>query len=375
MSAIARNGAPEYTKLDYEAVEKVLLEGSVSHGSSVLELENKFAEMTNHAHGIAFNSWTSAAYSFLRLLRERDSREEIVIPSFTFAATGNVVVESGFRPRFADIESHNFALSARTVEPQLSDQTAAIMVVHFAGLYDEMNTIELRQLADQRGIPLLEDCAESFGARGLPGGLSGSIGASFFSLYATKGISCGEGGICCTSDDEFADRLRLFRAHGVARQSNLVWRRNTLVHGQNFRLANLNAALGCSQFDQFLTFKERRKVVATTYSQILDQTDQIALPEPCFGDPSWQMFPVLVPASRRDGIVIELNEMGVGASVHFDPPLHLQTAFRRFLFDEHSLPLTEKIASQVVTLPMHSLLTANDAEAIASHLRRILERT
>ena len=368
--AIARNGGPQFTNEDLVAVKKVLESGDVSHGAEVGELEDAFCELTGHSYSLAFNSWTSAAYSYLLYQYNQVGPGEVIVPSFTFAATGNVVLNSGFTPVFADIGPLSFALSPGSIRDRIGPKTRGIIVVHYAGIYDHENTVALRRLAESEGLFFLEDCAESLGATSGDSQQSGSVGDSCFSFYATKGISAGEGGVLSLEDEAAYTWLSRYRAHGVQKDSALFWRRDAIFPGQNFRLANLNAALSLSQLRQLESFTSKRRALASLYRKLLRDVGSVTVPEVPLEGTSWQMFPVLVAPEIRDQIVISLAKSGIGASVHFDPPLHLQTAFASVT--QHLLPLTESTSKSVITLPMHTLLQRRDVEAIVSAIREIL---
>lgn len=367
---IAKNGGPQYTNEDLVAVKKVLDSGNVSHGAEVGELEDAFCGLTGHRYSLAFNSWTSAAYAYLLYQYNQVGSGEVIVPSFTFAATGNVVLNSGFTPIFAEICPLSFALSPETVRDRIGPETRGIIVVHYAGIYDHENTVALKNLSESEGLFFLEDCAESLGATNGDSQQSGSVGDSCFSFYATKAISAGEGGVLSLEDEAAHTWLSRYRAHGVQKDSALFWRRDAIFPGQNFRLANLNAALSLSQLRQLESFTSKRRALASLYRTLLRDVDSVTVPEVPLEGTSWQMFPVLVPPDIRDQIVISLVKSGIGASVHFDPPLHLQTAFASVT--QHLLPLTESTSKSVITLPMHTLLQRRDVEAIVSAIREIL---
>lgn len=370
-NAIARNGGPQFTNEDLVAVERVLDSGDVSHGVEVGALEDAFCELTGHGYSLAFNSWTSAAYAYLLYQYSQVGSGEVIIPSFTFAATGNVVLNAGFTPIFADIGPVSLALSPETVRDRIGPETRGIIVVHYAGIYDHENTVALKDLAESEGLFFLEDCAESLGATSGHSQQSGSVGDSCFSFYATKGISAGEGGMLSLEDEAAYAWLSRYRAHGVRRDSTLFWRRDAVIPGQNFRLANLNAALSLSQLRQLESFINKRRALASKYRTLLQNVDSLRVPKVPLEGTSWQMFPVFVPPEIRDQIVISLVKAGIGASVHFDPPLHLQTAFAQA--NPKELPFTESASKSVITLPMHTLLEQSDVEAIVSSLLEILD--
>ena len=360
------HGRPSISEQEIEMVSEVLRSGDVSSGSYIGELEQEFAELHGADFGVSFNSWTSAAYLLLTYLAESSNRTDVIIPSFTFAATANVVLNAGLRPIFVDIDPTTFAIDPTLLAELVGKKTLAVMPVHYAG-FSTPDLSTIAEICEKHGAFLLEDCAESLGARDAQGRLSGSTGIGVFSMFATKNITSGEGGMVTTSDLELAKELGLRRGHGVQHGGPHPWNRNAVVAGHNFRLSNLNAALGMGQFRRLEELLERRSHVADWYQSGLLDARGVELPEIGFtGRPSWQMFPVLVGAERRNDLVVSLRKRGVPASVHFDPPVHLQTAYVKY---SSPLPVTEDVSQRVITLPMHAGLSRDDVETVIDGVR------
>ena len=308
-------------------------------------------------------------------VREKFGPGEVIVPSFTFVASANTIVAAGLQPRFAEVDWTTYEVTVDTIEPLVNERTRAIMVVHFAGRPCAMP--EIMEFARSRGLLVIEDSAECLGAT-VGGRQAGSFGIGSFSFYGTKNITTGEGGMVTTDDADLADWLRLRLAHGVSKGSYSRdgaaqgWFRNAIVAGHNFRLSNFQAAMGLVQLEKLDGMNARRHAVATAYDRALQELDDVERPEllPA-GQHSFQMYTIKVPASRRDAILMGLQRAGVGASAHFDPPVHWQTAYAS---SSVSLPVTERLARSTITLPISSLQTPEQTAFVVDALRQEMSR-
>lgn len=366
---------PEVGEDEIAAIREVFSEGSLSHGPKVGAFETAFANLIGVQHGIAMNSWTSASFLVCSYVRERFGPGEVIIPSYTFVASANTVVSGGLTPVFAEVDWTTHEVTAATLEPLINERTRAIMVVHFAGR--PCNMPEIMALAEARNLFVIEDSAECLGAT-IAGRQAGSFATGIYSFYATKNITTGEGGMVTTDDGELAEWLRIRMAHGIKKGSyrrdgvSQGWYRNAVAAGQNFRLSNFQAAMGLVQLSKLDAMNARRYAVARAYDARLASMPAVERPEllpP--GEHSFQMYAIKVPMDLRDRVLIGLQKAGVGASVHFDPPVHWQTAYSR---PPRSLPVTERLARSVITLPMSSVQTLEQTDHVVSTLRDQMSR-
>lgn len=366
---------PEVGEEELNAIREVFREGSLSHGPKVAAFEGAFAELIGTRHAIAMNSWTSAAFLVCSYIRERYGVGEVILPSYTFVASANTIVSAGLTPVFADVEWATHEVTAATLAPHVSPRTRAIMPVHFAGRPCLMP--EIMELARTRGIRVIEDSAECLGAA-VGGRQAGSFDIGIYSFYATKNITTGEGGMVATDDDDLAAWLRVRMAHGIKKGSysrdgvSQGWHRNAVAPGHNFRLSNFQAAMGLVQLSKLERMNRRRYDVAARYDRGLADVPNVERPELLApGAHSFQMYAIKVPESRRDRILLALQADGIGASVHFDPPVHWQTAYR----DRGvSLPVTERLARATITLPISSVQPPDQTDRVIDALRREMAR-
>ena len=362
---------PDVGEEEIRAIREVFAAGNLSHGPCLASFEQAFARLVGTKHAVAANSWTSASFLVCCYLRERCGGGEVLMPSFTFVASANTVATAGLTPRFADVDERTQEVTAETLAPHINPRTVAIMPVHYAGRPCDMPSI--MKLAQSHGLAVIEDSAECLGAM-VGGRQAGSFDIGIFSFYATKNITTGEGGMVTTDRDDLADWLRLRIAHGVQKGSyqrdgvTRSWYRNAVVPGHNFRLSNFQAAMGLVQLSKLQSMNQRRHVVATRYDSGLRKKTELERPDLLPPEEhSYQMYPIRISPERRDRLVLSLQEAGTGASVHFDPPVHWQVAY----FQKHvSLPVTERLARSVITLPISPVQTAAQTDKVLEAIHR-----
>ncbi len=345
-------------------VLRVLRSGSLSHGVEIEKFEQDFAKYVGVEYAISFSSWTSAAVSVLIKLRESEidkggKRFEVIVPSFSFVASANVIVNAGLTPVFVDVSNDDYMVNFKLIESAITAHTLAIMPVHFAGNPAPLKKIH--EYCQKHGIYLLEDCAEILGIR-IDGKHVGSFDIGIFSFYGTKNMTTAEGGMVTTNRAEIANWLKIYRAHGINKSKRAGmqnWNRDASIWGQNYRLSNLQAALGRSQLKRVDSMNKKRSEIAKIYNGFFRYMPGVKTN--LNDNSSFQMYYIEVKTHLRDLIVQQLNRKGVMASVHFDPPIHLQSVYSEF-----SIPLlnTERISKSVITLPMSSKLTKREAKKV-----------
>jgi perosamine synthetase len=329
------------------AVDRVLASGGMAQGPEVAAFEAEFSEHVAGHHCVAVNSGTSALHLGM-LAAGIGPGDEVVVPSFSFAATANAVALTGATPVFADIESASFCLDPSAVRAALSPRTAGVMPVHLYGHPAEMD--ELRQITEQHGLLLVEDAAQahaaSFGGR--PVGSFGTIAA--FSFYPTKNMTSGEGGMVVTPDDEVARKVRLLRNQGMER------RYENEVVGFNTRMTDIHAAIGRVQLRKLPGWTADRQRNA----KALDQGLQ-GVRTPTVADGAVHVYhQYTVRSDDRDALQTKLTERGVGSGVYYPTPIHRLPSFALTL----DLPETERAAAEVLSLPVHPALTTQDLDTI-----------
>jgi len=344
-------------------VLSVLASGHLTSGPWGEKLEAALAQETGCKYAVAVNSCTSALILALKAL---DITGEVIIPSFTFAATANAVVLAGATPVFADILPDTYNIDPAHILSLITPNTEAIIPVHFAGQSCDMSRIQ--QIATGHNLTIIEDCAEALGAS-YNNSPVGSFGTGCFSFFPTKAITTGEGGAITTNDPALASRLRLLRAHGVVKDN---WRRSTIEPGYNFRLSDILASIGLSQLSRLDAMNAARKRAARYYNISLPDYLGLPTPSPCCNH-VYQMYPLtLLPQQGfRDKFVDSLRLLSIEASVHFDPPVHLHPYYQSH-YPSPPLPVTEEVSRTIVTLPIFPSITQDQLNTVVNSVHRVV---
>ena len=348
-----------------QAIESVIASQGFVLGPRVESFERAMAQYVGVPHAIGVASGTDALLLSLRAL-ELPAGSEVVMPAFTFFATAGAAWNAGLRPVFADVDAATFNVTAETLEAALTPGTRAIVVVHLYGQMTPMR--EILALAERRGIPVIEDVAQAFGARQQwQGGWAqaGALGAmGDYSFFPTKILGgYGDGGLVTTTDATLADRVRKLRVHG----GHAMYHHE--VVGTNSRLDALQAAVLEVKLRSVDAWIEGRRRVAAAYDAALRGVDGLVTPTVAAGNE--HVFNVYtVRAQRRDELRAALTASGIGSNVYYPLPLHLQPCFAELGGKPGDLPVTERLAGEALSLPMYAELT--DAQ-IAEVVERVRE--
>jgi dTDP-4-amino-4,6-dideoxygalactose transaminase len=352
------------------AVVEVLRSGWVSEGPAVSSFEQAFADLVGTRHAVALNSCTSALFLALRASKVRG---EVLVPSFTWAATANAIVSAGATPVWVDIEGESFGMDPDDARAKLSPRTEAIVCVHFAG--HPCGVAELALLAEKHSLLLIEDAAQTLGGRA-GGQTAGSFGVGCFSFFATKAITTGDGGMITTDDAELATAVRRSSRHGVDRGRD-PWHREAVTEGFNMRMPSVLAALGHAQLQRLDDLNYRRRKAARVLTRYLHPyAESISPPvEKCGFHHVYQMYVGTVARDLpRDEVVLGLRKRGIEASVHFSPPVHRHAWYRpRRLRGAESLPVTDEASRRIVTLPLHPGISDRELQAVRAAMGNVLK--
>lgn len=353
-----------------QAVLDVLRSGWLTHGPKTEEFEQVFAKYVGVNHAVAMNSCTSAL--FMALIGN-DIKGEVLVPSFTFAASANAIVTAGATPVFVDINVHDGNLNHDLLESYVTTRTEAIMPVHFAGQCCNMEIISA--FAQKHSLAIIEDSAECVGGT-FTGQSSGSWGTGCYSFFPTKNITTGEGGMFTTNDASLAARVRTLIAHGMEKSTlqrstqQADWYRAAILPGYNFRLSNLLATIGVEQMKKVDHMNADRRRHSLQLIEDLSGLEKIALPRE---NPEchhvYQMFTLRLLEGDRAKFVRHLREKGVGASVHFYPPVHLHPAYAAH--NNLDLTGTRILSESIITLPMFPHMTDEQRNHVARSVQEI----
>ncbi len=345
----------DYGEAEEQAVLQVLRRRWLTMGALTQEFEDEFARLVGAKHALAVSNATVALHLACLALGIGPG-DEVIAPSLTFVATTNSVLYTGAEVRFAEIVGpQDFNISPESIERQITPRTKAITVVHYGGYPCQMKAI--LEIAARRGLAVIEDAAHAPGAYldGRHLGTWGDVGC--FSFFSNKNLSTGEGGMVVTNRDDIAEMVRVLRSHGM---TSLTWDRHrghastydVTALGYNYRIDEIRAALGLAQLHKLADNNARRGEITRRYWASLAETG-IGLPfQASDGDPSYHIFPILLPDSAdRQVFMDHLKSLKIQTSIHY-PPIHLFSYYRQ-RYPGLTLPITETIASREVTLPLY----------------------
>jgi perosamine synthetase len=331
-------------------------------GESVLKFEEEFAKYCGVRYGVSTGSGTAALQIALQSM-QIDARDEVLTTPFTFFATSNAVIHAGSQPRFADVEDNGFNLDPSKAEAKLTSKTRAIIPVHLYGQPSRMD--EFHDLGEDKGISIIEDACQAHGAE-YDGKRVGSLGdVACFSFYTSKNMTvCGDGGMIVTNIKEVADAARSFRDCGRASKYTMS------RIGFTSRLNTVNAAIGRVQLRRLDGWNKTRREVAELYREALKDTPGIELPPPESSKemPVYHLF--VVKSRRRDKLATHLENNGVEAAIHYPIPIHLQEPYKAMYgYSEGTYPVSERLAQQVLSLPLHPMITEEEVETVSQLVR------
>lgn len=370
---------PDIGDAEIDAVVTALKSGWLSSGPQVIEFERRFADFLGAAEAVSVNSATAGLHLALEALGIGPG-DEVLVPTWTFTATAEVVRYLGADPVLCDVDERSLNLDLADAESRITDRTKAVMPVHFAG--QPVSPSSLRDFSRHHGLHVVEDAAHALPASAegeLVG--SGQSAAAVFSFYATKTMTTGEGGMVVTRDPEIARRIRLMRLHGISRdafdryRSDVpAWHYEVVAPGYKYNLTDPAAALGIVQLGRVRAMADRRAEIARAYDEGLATLD-LEIPDGS-RDPaahSWHLYVVrMAPGRDRDSFIRALSGEGVGASVHFIP-LHLQPYWRdRYGLDRNDLPRASLAYERVVSLPIYSTMDDGDVERVIVAVAKVL---
>jgi len=355
---------------EVNAVAEVLKNGPLTNalgkGPKVTAFEKEFAEFANVSYSIAVNTGTSALHLAIVSAGVKPG-DEVILPSFTFVATAEAVVMAGGKPVFVDIDPRSFNINPNKIEEKITPNTKVIMPVDLFGLPADLTPI--RKIAIDHDIAIVEDAAQAHGAKysGKPVGMLAN--ATCWSFYASKNMTTGEGGIITTNNDEIAKSLRMLRSHGEKSKYS------SLTMGYNYRMSEMQAALGLVQLGKLPSFVAKRTANAKKLTQLLSKEKRLELPYNSeVMTSSWNLYTVKLKDStekERDKLVKTLRTKEIGAAVYYINPIHLMPFYREN-FGLYALPETEEAAKKVFSLPVHPGLQDSQVEYIAQTLIKSL---
>jgi dTDP-4-amino-4,6-dideoxygalactose transaminase len=361
-------------------VLETLDSGWITTGANALELGRGVAELAGARHGVALNSATAALHLGLVATGVRRG-DEVITPTYTFAACVNVIEHVGATPVLVDVEPDTLCIDPKAVAAAVTNRTRALMPVDYGGHPCDFDAIEA--IAKPRGMAIVEDAAHALGAAWGNRPVGSRADVTAFSFYATKNLTTGEGGAAVTQDDALAERIGLLSLHGMSRDA---WKRYTdtgswyyevVAPGYKYNLSDVLAAIGLGQLERFAELQRRRVEIVALYDRLLADLPEIRRPKPRPGvTHAWHLYPIALELERltidRAKFIQELRAENIGSSVHFIP-IHLHPHFKQSLgVREGQFPVAEDAYRRAVSLPLFPRMSDRDVEDVAAAVQKIV---
>ena len=367
--------SPDIQDGDYKAIESVIRSGWLAHGQYSKKLEAMFCEYTGAKYATTVSNCTSGPHLSC-LSSGIGPGDEVIIPAQTHTATAHAVEYTGARAIFADVHPLSANIFVDELNTKITSQTKAVIPVHMAGLACEMDKI--KKFCNQNQLILIEDCAHAIGTKFQEKHV-GNFGISgCFSFYPTKQITTGEGGMVVSNNLEIIEKVNTLKAFGINSPPELrskpgVYDVQSL--GFNYRMTDIQAALGVGQLERYSENVFRRRKNARLYSEFLKKEKKIFFTN--YSDEnSYFLFQILLDISiNRDRVLLGLKEEGIGVSIHYATPVPLMSYYKaKYGFKNNDFPNAVNYGNQSISLPVHSKLSESDIEYICETLFRIVKK-
>jgi len=366
---------PWINKNNKKAVMKVFNQRWLTNGPQLIHFEKNFSSFLNTKFSSGVNSATSALHLCLRTLGISQG-DEVIVPTFTFAATANVIDYCGAKPIFCDVDINSFNIKASEIRKKITKNTKAIILVHYGGQSCDMR--EIFEISKKNNIPIIEDCAHSLGAT-YKNKKCGSFGiASCFSFYPTKIITTGEGGMVSTNSIVFHKKINLLRSHAVnilpsEREDQGTWKYDVVDLGYNYRLDEIRASLGISQLKRVTTINKKRFKIAKTYNKKLKNIKGITIPEVKKDrNHIYHLYSIKIEKEHhltRDLLFQKLFKKGIGTSVQYFP-LHLMTYYKnKYKNNVKEFPNAEQLKDEILCLPIYPTMNTKQIDYVVNQIK------
>lgn len=365
---------------DIKAVVEVLRGDYLTTGPKIKEFEDSLTQYTGAKYAVAISNGTAALHAacFAAGIKEGD---EVITTPITFAASANCVLYMGAKPVFVDINPRTYNIHLDEIRSKVTERTKAIIPVHFTGQPCDMD--EILKIAQEYNLKVIEDGAHALGAE-YKGRKIGSIGdMTTFSFHPVKNITTGEGGAITTNNEELYKRLMLFRTHGITRDKDVLlkdegpWYYEQQDLGYNYRITDIQAALGISQLDKLERFLAQRGEYSKRYDEAFSEVDEIGTPYQLEDTNSaWHLYIIKLNLERlgcgRRQVFDELKERGIGVNVHYIP-VYYHPYYRQLGYNKGLCPRAEELYERIITLPLFPKMEREDIEYVISNVKEVIQ--
>ncbi|OLS21884.1 MAG: UDP-4-amino-4-deoxy-L-arabinose--oxoglutarate aminotransferase [Candidatus Heimdallarchaeota archaeon LC_3] len=362
------------------AVVKVLESNWITGGQEVSLFEKEFAKFTNSKYAIACSNGTAALHLCTLTLGIKPG-DEVIVPSFSFSATANCVEFQGAKPVFVDISENRLQLDPQAVEKAITKKTKAIITVDYAGLPSPID--ELKEITENHNLYLIEDAAHSVGASYKGNYVGNLANLTTFSFHPVKQMTTGEGGMVTTDDEEFAKKINSLRNHGINKDAQERFGNKGSYYyemkdlGYNYRITDIQCALGRVQLKKLPKFLEKRNYLANYYFKVLESLSIDLPPIDAATYHAWHLFVIRIKdleKNSRDHLFNYLRENNIGVNVHYIPIHHHPYYKKKYNFSNDTLPITEDIYKRLITLPLFPKMETFQIDLIKDHVEYFLSR-
>ena len=365
---------------DINEVIKVLKGDYLTTGPKISEFENRIAQYVGSKYAVAVSNGTAALHAacFAAGIKKGD---EVITTPLTFAASANCILYQGGKPVFADIDFDTYNIDPNEIEKNITEKTKAIIPVDFTGQPVDMDKI--KDIAKKYGLIVVEDSAHALGAE-YKGNKVGSLSdITTFSFHPVKHITTGEGGMITTNDDKLYNKLKLFRTHGITRDiTSLVnknegpWYYEQLELGYNYRITDIQCALGISQLNKLDKFLKKRQKIAQKYNSYLKNIDGVILPyQATYAKSSWHLYVIQLELEKfkvgRKTIFEALRVENIGVNVHYIP-VYYHPYYQKLGYKKGLCPNAERLYERILTLPLYPKMNEKDIEDVVTALEKVL---
>lgn len=354
---------------DIKEVVRVLRSDWLTQGPKIEEFERAVAKYCGAKYGVAVSSGTAALHAAYIAAGIKPGDEVITTP-LSFAATSNMLVFCGAKPVFADIQKDTLNIEPEEIEKKITGKTKAIVMVDFAG--HPCDCDKIIKIAKENNFLVIEDACHALGAEYKGKKVGGLADMTILSFHPVKHITTGEGGMILTNNKDFYEKLKIFRHHGIIRKPEQgPWYYEIESPGYNYRITDIQCALGLSQFKKIDKFLKRRKEIAKTYNKAFRDIKKIILPaEKDYAKSSWHIYPIQAQGTDRRKFFESLQKKGIGMQVHY-MPLHLHPFYiKKFGYKKGDFPIAEKYYERAITLPLFPKMTGKDIQYVIKIVKK-----
>lgn len=360
---------------DIKAVEEVLSSDFLTTGPKIAEFERKFADYVGAKYAVAVSNGTAALH-IACMAAGITKGDEIITTPITFAASANCALYCGATPVFADIDPVTYNISPESIEACITDRTKAIIPVHYTGQACDMDAIH--KIADRYNLIVIEDAAHAVGAE-YKGKKIGSLSdMTEFSFHPVKHITCGEGGMVTTNREDLYEKLKLFRTHGITRDEKFLhkvdgpWYYEQIDLGYNYRITDIQAALGISQLERIDKFLEKRKKIAAKYDEAFRDFNGIEIPKQAeYSNSAYHLYVIQVDKSVRKELFEYLRANNIGVNVHYIP-VYTFPYYREHGYENVKCENAEKLYESIISIPIYYDLSDEEQDYVIDKIKEFM---